>query len=107
MPNYIIAYLGGAKPETPEQGQQQMGKWKAWVENLGAAAVNPGTPLSSIRIVGPDGSVAEGSGDDTFHGFTVVEAESLDAAIAMAQACPYLEIGGSLEVAEMMQMPGG
>ena len=37
MPNYIIAYHGGKKPESPEQGAEQMAKWKAWVAGLGAA----------------------------------------------------------------------
>ena len=30
----------------------------------------------------------------------------MDAALEDVKACPYLEIGGSLEVSELAQMPG-
>ena len=105
MSQYIIAYIGGQQPSSPEEGKAQMEKWKTWISGLGAAVVNPGTPLKDIRVMAPDGSVREGSGND-MHGFTVVEAASIDDALDMARECPYLEIGGSLEVAEMMNMPG-
>ncbi len=103
MPNYIIAYRGGKKPESPEERAQQMGKWQAWVGGLGDAAVNPGTPLGGTRIVSADG-VSDDGGADPMSGFTVVSADTMDAALEMAKACPYLDIGGTLEVAEMMEM---
>jgi hypothetical protein len=39
-------------------------------------------------------------------GYTIVEADSIEAALSMAKACPFLEIGGSLEVSELVEMPG-
>jgi hypothetical protein len=39
-------------------------------------------------------------------GFTIIEAESIEAAVAITRACPFLDIGGSLEVSELVQMPG-
>ena len=105
MPQYIIAYIGGQQPASEEDGQSQMQKWKDWIEQVGDAVINPGTPLKDIRIMSPDGSVREGDTDD-FHGFTVVETDSLDDALAIARKCPYLEKGGRLEIAEMMNMPG-
>ena len=39
-------------------------------------------------------------------GFTLIEADSMETALAIAKACPFLDIGGSLEVSELMQMPG-
>jgi len=53
MPNYIIAYHGGKKPESPEEGAKQMEKWKAWVGGLGDAVVNPGTPLWECPRLSP------------------------------------------------------
>jgi hypothetical protein len=43
MPNFIIAYHGGNKLETKEARAAQMAKWKAWVDDLGDACVNPGS----------------------------------------------------------------
>lgn len=103
MANYIIAYHGGSKPESPEAGAAHMEKWKGWLVALGDAVVNPGTPLGNSRIVSSQG-VTDDGGTNPMSGFSVVEADSIDAAIAMAQACPFLETGGTLEVAEMKNM---
>jgi hypothetical protein len=103
MPNYIIAYHGGNKPESPEEGAKHMAKWKAWVEGLGDAAVNPGTPLGKSKTVSSSG-VSDDGGPDPMSGFSIVKADSMDAALEMAKACPFLETGGTLEVAEVMEM---
>ena len=102
MPHFIIAYLGGDKPESPEAGAQQMERWKAWLQELGTAVVNPGTPLGPSKIVSANG-VADHQAPDRLTGFTVVEADTLEAALDMAQSCPFLEMG-SLQVAQMMEM---
>ena len=103
MSNYIVAYHGGKKPETPEEGAKQMAKWKAWVGGLGDAAVNPGTPLGKSKIVSSSG-ISDDGGSNPMSGFSVVKADSMDAALEMVKDCPLLEIGGTLEVAEMMEM---
>ncbi len=102
MADYIIAYHGGRKPNSPEEGQAHMQKWKEWVGDLGDAAVNPGTPLNKSYFVSAD-EVTEG-GDKAMSGYSVVKADSIEEAIVMAQSCPFLEMGGTLEVAEMMDM---
>ena len=74
-----------------------------WLASLGAAAVSPANPLKGTSTVNPDGSVTNG-GATTMSGYTIVEADSMDAALSIAKACPFLEIGGSLEVSELMKM---
>ena len=106
MPQYIIAYRGGRKPESPEEGASQMAKWKDWVMGLGDAAVNPGQPLKNTRIISSD-SVSDSGGENSMSGYSVVSASNMDGALKMAKACPFLETGGTLEVAELVQMPTG
>lgn len=105
MPQYIISYLGGDKPESPEQGQQHMTKYRAWLSSLGDAAVSPANPLKDTSTVKPDGSVTVGSASK-MSGFTIIQADSMASALSIAKACPFLDVGGSLEVSELMQMPG-
>ncbi|MFV1998610.1 MAG: YciI family protein [Acidiferrobacterales bacterium] len=102
MSNYILAYHGGKKPESPEEGAKHMAKWQAWVGGLGDAVVNPGTPLGTSKIVSSDG-VSDEAGSDALTGYSIVKADSMDAALDMAKACPFLDIG-TLEVAEVMEM---
>ena len=103
MPEFMITYLGTPQPASPEEGQQHMAKYKEWLTALGDSAVSPANPLKDTNTVNPDGSVSAGGGT-TMSGFTIVEAESMEAALAMAKACPFLEVGGSLEVSELIKM---
>ena len=103
MSNYIIAYHGEMKkPESPEEGAKHMEKWKAWVSGLGDAVVNPGTPLGKFKIVTSAG-VSDGDASNSWTGYSIVKADGMDAALEMAKACPYLEIG-TVGVAEVMKM---
>ena len=105
MPQYIITYLGGNQPASPEEGKQHFAKYKAWLSSLGDAAVSPANPFKNTSTVNADGSVTAGS-TTSMSGYTIIEAETMEAALAIAKACPFLDIGGSLEVSELMQMPG-
>ncbi|GMQ82544.1 MAG: hypothetical protein BMS9Abin05_1998 [Rhodothermia bacterium] len=102
MPNYIIAYYGGKKPESPEEGAKDMEKWKAWIGGLGDAVVNPGTPLGKSKIVS-SGGVSDDGGSNPLTGFSMVKADGMEAALEMAKGCPFLEYG-TLGVAEVMKM---
>lgn len=102
MPHFIFAYHGGKKPETPEAGADLMARWNAWVEGLGSASVNPGNPVGMSKTVSAQG-VANDGGSNPLSGFSIVDADNIDAAVAMAKGCPHLE-HGTIEVAEMMEM---
>ncbi len=104
MPDYLLAYHGGKKPESPEEGAENMAKWKARVGGLGDAVVNPGTPLGKSKTVS-SGGVSDDGGSNPMLGFSIVSADGMDAALEMAKECPHVVIGGTLEVAEMMEMP--
>ncbi|MCH8348334.1 MAG: hypothetical protein IH901_07585 [Proteobacteria bacterium] len=103
MSQFIFAYHGGRKPESPEEGKEMMAKWHTWVGGLGDAVINPGTPLGMSKTVSANG-VADDGGPNPLSGFSVIEAETMEAALEMAKGCPTLEIGGTIEVAEMMSM---
>ena len=105
MPQYFISYLGGEQPSTPEEGQLHMAKYRAWLSALGDAAVSPANPLKGTSTVNPDGTITPG-GAMSMSGYTIIEADSMEAALSTAKACPFLDVGGSLEVSELMQMPG-
>ncbi len=105
MSLYVMVYLGGNPPSSPEEGQQHFAKYKEWLSSLGDAAVSPANPLKDTSTVHTDGTVTSG-GTTTMSGYTIIEAGSMELALTIARACPFLDIGGSLEVSELMQMPG-
>ena len=58
-------------------------------------------PLGRAKIVSADGVSDEGGAKLT--GFSILEADSLEAAVEMTKACPHLAIG-QVEVVEMKEM---
>lgn len=103
MAKFMLTYLGGDHPSSPEEGQKHFEKYKTWLGSLGDAIVSPANPLKGTCVMGPDGSISEGS-QTNMSGFTVVQADSMEAAFEMAKSCPFLEINGSLEISEMIEM---
>lgn len=101
MPKYIVAYYGGPNFETPGQGKAYMAKWRAWMNGLGEALVDPGTPLSKGKLVSTRGVSDRGA--DFLSGFSILTATSIDGALQLAKACPHLD-HGTVEVAEVMDM---
>jgi hypothetical protein len=104
MSKFVFAYHGGGMPESPEEGERVMAAWGAWFETLGAAIADGGNPTGDSRTVGSDGSVSQGGGANPLSGYTVIEADDIDAAVAHAKGCPILDGGGSVEVAEAIDM---
>jgi hypothetical protein len=102
MPEFIFAYHGGKRPDTPEEGQKEMEKWGAWFAGMGDAVVNPGNPVGQSWTVSGDG-VRQDGGANPLSGFTVVKAANIEAAAEMAKGCPIVDTG-SVEVAEIMEM---
>lgn len=105
MPQYVIVYLGGNQPSSPEEGMQHFSKYMNWLSSLGDSAVSPANPLKNTSTVNCDGTVTTG-GTTTMSGYTIIKAHSMEAALSIAKTCPFLDIGGSLEVSELVEMPG-
>lgn len=104
MANYVLAYHGGGMPETEEEGRKVMAAWEAWYGELGSSLVDGGAPTGQAKTVAPDGSVHDGGGANPLSGYTVVSASSIDEAVALAKGCPIVSAGGSIEVAEALDM---
>jgi hypothetical protein len=80
-----------------------MKAWMGWFGALGEAVVDGGNPLGMSKTVS-SGGVTDGGGANPTAGYSLVMAADMDAAVAMAQGCPMLGDGGSVEVAECLDM---
>lgn len=104
MPRYIFAYHGGSMPETEEEGAKVMAAWTDWYAAMGGQLADGGAAAGRSMTVHSDGSVSNDGGANPFSGYTVVSADSHDAANAIAKGCPILAAGGSVEVCELIEM---
>ena len=105
MTQYMITYIGAPADMSPEQRQQHMAEYKEWLASLGEAAVSLMNPLKNTQTIASDGSISKG-GVSSMSGYTIIQTESEEAALTIAKACPFLDVGGSLEVSELIQMSG-
>lgn len=104
MSKYVLAYHGGGMPEDPAEQQRIMTAWEIWFGTMGAAVLDGGNPIGEARTVGSDGSVTPGGGTNPLSGYSLIDAPDIDAALAHAKGCPILDSGGSVEVAEALDM---
>ena len=103
MTQYVLVYMGGDQPSTQEEAEKHYSKYTEWLTALGDAVVTPTIPFKDTHTVSPDGTIGEG-GSSAISGFSIIKADSMEAALSIARACPFLDIGGRLEVSELMEM---
>ncbi len=104
MAKYLFVYHGGTHPETEEELASVLDAWGQWLGSMGAAVVDGGNPVGMSSTVNPDGSVVDNGGANPTTGYGLFEASDLNDAITKARGCPILEAGGSVELAEVMDM---
>jgi YCII-related domain len=75
--------------------------FNAWFEQLGANLVDRGNPVFDWRALGNTGA------DTTLGGYTLIHADDLEAAIALAKGHPLLQQGGGVEVGELTVLNRG
>jgi hypothetical protein len=57
-------------------------------------------PDRSAKTVSKGGAVSDTGGANPVTGYSVIKADTIDAAVQLAKACPILQDGGSVEVCE-------
>jgi len=70
---------------------------------MGDAVVSPAIPFKDTHTVHPDNTIQPGT-TSLMSGLSIIKADSMDAALKVAQSCPFLEINGTLEISEMIDM---
>ncbi|MDH5392811.1 MAG: YciI family protein [Gammaproteobacteria bacterium] len=103
MPQYIFVYLGGEHASNPEERQKHFTKYQQWLSSLGDAVVSPAIPFKDTHTVHPDSTIDAGT-TSAMSGLSIIKMASMDEALKVAQSCPFLEINGTLEISEMIDM---
>jgi hypothetical protein len=103
MAKYVLVYKGGGVAETEAERAAVMAAWEQWYGQLGPAIVDGGNPFGPSQVVAADGTVSA-SAPSGLTGYTILNADSLPAAVAMAKGCPILSSGGGVEVYETVDI---
>lgn len=103
MAKYLFVYHGASAPP-PEDAKKVMDAWGAWFGSMGAAVIDGGNPVGKSSTVKADGSLVSGGGTNPVSGYSLIEASSLEDAHKKAKGCPLLKAGGTIEIAQAMDM---
>jgi hypothetical protein len=107
MADFMFVYRGGGDAEakmTPDEMQKNMQKWgewimgalqKGWMVNPGDALLPDGRVVNAKKVV-TDGPFVEAK--EIVGGYSIVKADTIDAAAEYAKGCPGLLYGGRVEV---------
>ncbi len=109
MPKYLFVYRSEpmTAPPAPEEIQAALAQWGVWIEKFmksgnildpGDALKECGKVLKKAGTVVSDGPFAEAK--EILGGYSVVQADSYDHAVAIAKECPGA-LHGTLEIREL------
>jgi hypothetical protein len=103
MAKYLLVYHGGSgMAATEEEQAAAMAAWNDWFGRLDGSLVDGGNPTAAVKRITPDGRVSDDPAGPT--GYSIISATSLDEAVVLAQGSPLLQAGGSIQVAEAIDM---
>lgn len=111
MKDFMLIFIGANYSDiglSPEAMQTQMGKWWDWHGKMeakgilkGGHALKPG----QRHISGPDRTVTDRASTELKEivgGYYVISAKDLEEATEVAQGYPDFDLGGTVEVREVM-----
>ena len=102
MTKFLVLYRSDTTAQeqmagsTPEQRAAAMQAWMDWAAAAGDALVDLGSPLGA----------ASPQADPKINGFSIVQADSAEAAMKVMDGHPHAVMGGTIDVHEMKTPPG-
>lgn len=102
---------GGPQP-SPDQLQAMVKMWDDWQAKLEESGnFNGSNPLATNalgmegRTINASGTISDGPYAEVKEhvgGYTIVKANNIDHAAELAQGCPILNVGGTVEIRDVM-----
>lgn len=112
MKDFMMIFVGATYEElglSPEQLQERMGKWFAWGNKMteqgilkGGEALHP----QGKRISGPDRVESDGpfvESKELVGGYYTISVDSVEKAMEVAQDFPDFDLGGGVEIREVVK----
>jgi hypothetical protein len=111
---YMVLYRSSVSAQeqmasvNPEDAQAGMELWMNWAGRVGGAMADMGSPLATVAVVDQAGSSSGGTGGPFIGGFSILEADSVDAVKGLLADHPHFHAPGdpAIEVLEFLPIPG-
>ncbi len=97
MPKFLFTYR---VPKDYQPGAETGRAWQAWFDGLGSSRIDTGHGVIATQTMGRlDAQTRLG-------GYSLVTAEDMDGAAALAERCPALQLGGGVEIGAVPEFTG-
>jgi hypothetical protein len=113
MKEFVMIYRNETMPEnkySPEEMQGILKQWENWMGGIAAQnkLASRGNRLGSEgKSIKPNNVITNGPYSEIkefIGGYSVIKADSIDEAVEIAKGCPILNVGGNVEVRDIMLM---
>ncbi len=108
MPKFMMVYKGEAtdmSAMTEEESQEVMAKWGVWMQKVGPALIDIGSPFGPGTSIVDDGTRGTAA---SLSGYSIVEAADMAEAQSLADGHPYLSEGKgdyAIDIFELLPVP--
>jgi hypothetical protein len=97
VPKFLFSYR---VPKDYQPGAETGKAWQAWFESLGSSRIDTGHGVLATQALGNlDAGTRLG-------GYSVVTADDMAGAAALAGGCPALRLGGGVEIGAIPEFTG-
>jgi hypothetical protein len=100
MAKFLVTYHGGEMPADPELLEQVRGEFVAWRSRAGDAVLDPGSPVRAVTQL----AAGEPEPLSRIAGYSMIEADSVEAASGLLTSHPFIHRGGTLQINEILEM---
>ena len=112
MSEFMMIFRNDYNPDfkpSPEQMQASIKQWQDWIGGIAAQGKFVGTNRLGFhgKTLKPNNVITDGpyaEVKEIVGGYVIVTADSLEEALAMANGCPILSIGGSVEIRDVLKI---
>lgn len=111
MQEFLLIFRNDASARlSPDELQATMKPWQDWIGGLAAQnkLVSAGSRLDTNgKVVKPGNAVTNGPYveiKESIGGYIIIRAESLEEAATLSNGCPILQVGGNVEVRQIIPM---
>ncbi len=103
MKKFILLYSGGGAGMSQQEREASMKVWEKWFKGLGKSIVEMGAPFASSKTLSSSGT-QDGNGGLAANGYTIFQADDLDAAAKLVKDCPGISEGGKVHIFQLATM---
>jgi len=97
VPRFLFCYR---VPTDYKPGTESGRAWQAWFDSLDSSRIDTGHAVVATRTLG------NLSDNTRLGGYSLVAAEDIDAAAALASGCPAVQLGGGVEIGAVPEFSG-